>query len=196
MIAIPKTQATPVDYLALDRQSDQKYEYVGGRIVAVAGASRKHNLITFNLAGLLGQQLKGRVCEGYSGDMRVHVPITGDYTYPDIVVVCGQPELLPDTDLDTLINPTAIIEVTSPATADYDRGSKFESYRQIASLREYVIIAQETCHAVCYVRQTAHTWLLSETRDLADTLYLPSIACRLPLAELYDRVVYDPGRAV
>jgi Uma2 family endonuclease len=195
MVALPKTQATSFDYLALDRQTDQKYEYVAGRIVALSGASRKHNLITFNLAGLLGQQLKGRVCEGYSGDMRVHVPITGDYTYPDIVVVCGQPELLPDTELDTLLNPTVIMEVMSPATADYDRGSKFESYRQIASLREYVLIAQEICHATCYVRQTAHTWLLSETRDLADTLHLPSIQCHMPLADIYDKLRVDFNKA-
>jgi Uma2 family endonuclease len=123
--------------------------------------------------------------------MRVHVPITGDYTYPDIVVVCGQPEILPDTELDTLLNPTVIMEVMSPATVDFDCGSKFQSYRRIVSLREYILIAQETCHAMCYVRQTAHTWLLSETRDLADTLHLPSIQGHLPLTDIYDKVRFD-----
>lgn len=189
MSALPKVRVTVKDYLALDRQSKQKFEFVGGEIIAMAGASREHNLINYNLTRVLGAQLAKRPCEGYAGDMRGHIPMTGEYVYPDQVIVCGEPEFLPNADLDTLINPTVIVEVLSSTTANYDQGDKLASYRYIASLREYVMIAQHTYHVIHWTRHTG-VWAMTETRDPASVVRLASIQCRLKLAEVYAKVPF------
>jgi Uma2 family endonuclease len=147
---------------------------------------RNHNLIVANLTGELQAQLRGRPCEVYPADMRVKVSETGLYTYPD-VVVCGEPRF-EDEHVDTLLNPTLIVEVLSPSTETYDRGEKFAQYRKLASLREYVMIAQDRFRIEHYVRQGKEQWLLTEASDLGDTVHLPSIGCDLQLSEAYDRV--------
>jgi Uma2 family endonuclease len=123
----------------------------------------------------------------YSTDLRVRVSPTGLYTYPDVVVVCGQPQFA-DDQRDTLLNPTLIVEVLSESTKDYDRGEKFEHYRTLASLSEYVLIAQDKCHVEHFIRQPDHRWLLSETNRLEDTIHLSSIGCDLALPEVYDKI--------
>ena len=133
---------TAADYLALERQAETKSEYLNGRIYAMSGASRSHNRITFNLARRIGNQLGGRRCEGYVNDMRVKVSPTGLYTYPDVVVVCGK-EQFEDTHLDTLLNPTLIIEVLSDSTEAYDRGRKFLHYQLLDSLIDYLLVSQD-----------------------------------------------------
>jgi Uma2 family endonuclease len=122
--------------------------------------------------------------------MRVKVSPTGLYTYPDIVAVCGERNF-DDEQKDTLLNPTVIIEVLSSSTANYDRGEKFEHYRTLASLKEYILIAQSKYHIDHYVRQTNHQWVLSETSDLQETIELPSIQCTLALSDVYDKVKID-----
>jgi len=114
------------------------------------------------------------------------VNLTGLYTYPDIVAVCDKPRF-EDEPKDTLLNPTVIIEVLSPSTANYDRGEKFEHYRRLSSLMEYILIAQDKCYIEHYVRQTNHQWLLSEIDNLQDTIELPSIQCSLALSDVYDK---------
>jgi Uma2 family endonuclease len=187
MSSQPKTKYTPEEYLVIDRQSDFKNEYLNGEIFAMTGASRKHNLITINVATSLNSQLKGRQCEVYANDMRVKVSSSGLYTYPDVVVVCGSPEF-EDIEIDTLINPALIIEVLSKSTEGYDRGDKFGHYRKLESLLEYVLISQDKHHLEHYIRQSDNQWLLSEAGDLQARIDLPSIDCKLGLADIYDKV--------
>lgn len=181
---------TPKEYLAQERQAQTKSEYLNGEIFAMSGASRRHNLITVNIAAGLHVQLRQQPCEVYTSDMRVKVSPTGLYTYPDVVVVCGEPQF-EDTELDTLLNPTLIVEVLSKSTEDYDRGGKFEHYRTLDSLQEYLLVAQERCHIVHYTRQPDNTWLLSETTLFEDRLQLPSLTAELIVAEAYAKVRFD-----
>lgn len=181
---------TPEEYLALERAAERKSEYRDGEIVGMTGASRRHSLITANLIRELGQQLKGRPCEVLSGDMRIWVPVTGLYTYADLVVVCGEPALA-DGHFDTLMNPTLLIEVLSPSTQNYDRGTKFVHYRALESLREYLLVSQDQPLVEHYIKQEDGNWLLSEAADLSVSVALPSIDCQLAMAEIYDRVRFE-----
>lgn len=185
-----KASYTPEEYLALERKAEYKSEYFNGEIFAMTGASRKHNLVAANVLASLHIQLRRRPCEVYSSDMRVKVNPTGLYTYPDVVVVCGEPSF-DDKHKDTLVNPTVLVEVLSKSTASYDRGEKFEHYRKLASLDEYLVIAQDKCHLEHYVRQPDNQWLLSETDDIQKTIHLSSIECDLSLADIYDKVEID-----
>jgi len=185
-----KTFLTPEEYLALERAADYKSEYFNGEIFAMTGASRKHNLIAVNVVAALHPQLRKRPCEIYTSDMRVKVNATGLYTYLDVTVVCETP-LLEDHWKDTLLNPTLLVEILSKSTAGYDRGEKFEHYRKLPSLAEYLLIAQDKHHVEHYARQPDNQWLLSETNDSQATIDLPSIVCRLMLADVYDKVEID-----
>jgi Uma2 family endonuclease len=187
MSSNPKTCFTPQEYLAIERKAEFRSEYIDGEIVAMGGASRRHNLITINIAREITQQLKGRPCETYSSDMRVRIPTTDLYTYPDVVVVCGEP-VFEDDRFDTLTNPTLIIVVLSESTESYDCGKKFRYYRTIESFAEYLLIAQDEHRVEQYVRQKDGRWLLSETRSLDGEVELPSIGCLLSLSEVYDKV--------
>jgi len=185
-----KARLTSEEYLAIERQAPGKSEYFDGEMFAMAGASRRHNLIVLNIGAELRTQLQQRPWEVYSSDMRVKISRTGLYTYPDVVVVCDEPRF-EDADVDTLLNPLILVEVLSPSTADYDRGEKFEHYRTLASLQVYLLVAQERCHVVHYTRQQDNTWLLAETSDIQDCLHLPSIGCDLQLSEAYAKVQLD-----
>ena len=184
----PKTHVTPEEYLEFERTSEYKHEYYKGEIFAMTGASARHNTINFNTGVTLGAQLKGTRCRGYANDQRVKIPATDLYTYPDLAIVCGEPVY---EQSDTLTNPALIVEVLSPSTQDYDRGQKFDHYRKLPSLAEYLLIAQSRCHVIHYARQSENTWLMSEYDDLQSVITLPAINCRLPLADVYDRVEFD-----
>jgi Uma2 family endonuclease len=185
-----KARLTAEEYLAIERQASCKSEYLDGEMFAMAGASRRHNLIALNIGAELRTQLQQRPCEVYTSDMRVKISRTGLYTYPDVVVVCDEPRF-EDTDVDTLLNPIVLVEVLSPSTADYDRGGKFEHYRTLPSLQAYLLVAQERCHVVHYTRQQDNAWLLAETDDIQDCIRLPSIRCDLLLSEVYAKVQLD-----
>jgi Uma2 family endonuclease len=187
MSAGTKPLLTPQQYLARERQAETKSEYLRGEMFAMSGASRKHNLVAMNVAGELHQQLRDRECEVYQADMRVKVSSTGLYTYPDVTVACDEPEF-EDAQVDTLLNPRVIVEVLSPSTADYDRGGKFAHYRRLPSLQEYLLISQDVPLVEHYVRQGPDQWQLTEQRSLDAAIDLPSIRCRLPLAEIYLKV--------
>lgn len=186
MSAIPKTKLTPEEYLKIKRKAEYKSEYFNGEIFAMSGAKRNHNKITTNLSGLIWQHLKSKDCESYSNDMRVFVLKTGLYTYPDIVVVCGEPKFQ-DKVSDTLLNPTLLIEVLSESTESYDRGRKFQNYRSVESLREYVLISQDEARIEKYVKSGDVFWTLSEAVGLDAEIEFSSIECRLALAEVYDK---------
>lgn len=191
MSSLPKTRYTSEQYLALERAAEYKSELVNGEIYAMSGASLKHNLVAGNLFGELRDQLKGKPCLSFTGDMRVMVDLTGMYTYPDVTVVCGEPRF-EDSSVDTLSNPTLIIEVLSPSTEAYDRGDKFAHYRKLNSLREYMLVSQDKPRIEHYLRQTdnPNQWLLTEISGLDGALSLPSISCAVAMQDVYDRVVF------
>lgn len=190
MSALPRHIWTESEYLAYERESDTRHEFIDGHVLAMSGASREHNLITSSAHFSLYGQLRGKGCELYQGDMRVHVSSTRTYTYPDLVVVCGKPEFI-DEDVDTLLNPTLIIEVLSPSTESYDRGKKFQNLWQVASLREYVLIAADQPRIESFTRQSAGKWLLTAAVGLEQTITLTSIGCALSLAEVYEQVTFE-----
>lgn len=195
MSASPKQLLSPEQYLAVERASPIKHEYYRGEMFAMAGASRAHNLITFNLAAILGAQLRNRQCDAYVNDMRVKIPATDLFTYPDVVVTCEQPRF-EDNVLDTLVNPQVIIEVVSDSTESYDRGKKFEHYRCVELLREYLLVAQDRAHIDRYVRGDYGLWALNDADGLTSVLDLPTIACQLRLQDIYAKVELPPIDAI
>jgi Uma2 family endonuclease len=184
----PVPAVMPEEYLAADRLAEIRSEYFAGRIFPMAGTSRRHNLIVVNLIVTIRPQLKGRECEMYPGHMRLKVAATGLYTYPDVTVVCGAPQL-EDAHLDTLLNPTALIEVLSPSPVGYDRGRKAEHYRRIDSLREYLFVAQHEPRIERHRRMSEREWMLTEARAPDESIELESIGCVLSLHEVYDGVL-------
>jgi Uma2 family endonuclease len=189
-----ESEYTPEQYLTMERKAEYKSEYINGCIFAMAGTSRQHNQITFNIAGELRTQLKGRACIAYSNDMRVKVSQTGLYSYPDVVATCNEPNF-EDSFVDTLLNPAVIVEVLSDSTEAYDRGEKFAHYRRLSSLEEYILVA---LHRICvehYVRQ-GELWIFAETSQLDGIIHIDSIGCTLPLKEIYDKVERSEGRAL
>jgi len=189
MSSVPKTLLSPEEYLARERIADHKSEYFAGEVFAMAGASERHNLIVLNTAATLREQLRKRPCRVYPSDLRLKVQNTGLYTYPDVSVVCGEPELLSEQG-DVLLNPNVLVEVLSESTEAYDRGKKFEHYRTIPTLREYVLIAQDRISVECFTRDDADGWTLRATQDIDGFLQLASIHCSLPLVEIYDKVQF------
>lgn len=190
MSALPKRKLSPAEYLKLERESDVKHEYFNSDVFAMAGAKRNHNKIAANLSGLLWQHLKGRDCEFYPSDMRVFVGKFGLYTYPDISVVCGKPEFQDDV-LDTLLNPVLLIEILSDSTEGYDRGRKFQHYRSIDTLREYVLVSQNDARIEKYVKQGDGFWVLSDAVGVESSIIFESIDCNISLAEVYDKIDFD-----
>lgn len=187
MATQPRTFITPEEYLKQERAAATKSEYYRGEIFAMPGATRPHILIVGNIFYELKSRLMTRDCEVYSNDMRVLVSATGLYTYPDIVVVCGEPVLL-DSHHDTLTNPRIIVEVLSESTANYDRGGKFHQYKRLPSLQEYLTVSQDEMLADHAVRQADGSWLIREITPENPTLALTSLAIELNLADVYRKV--------
>lgn len=187
MSAEPQRRWSVEEYLAFERQNEIRHEYVDGEVVAMSGASRAHGRISWNIAGALYPQLEKASCEGFVSDMRVRLPAAERYTYPDIVVVCGEPRF-EDDELDTLLNPTLIIEILSPSTEDQDRGRKLFHYRSIPSLQVILLVAQDRVHVEQLARQPDGSWRLTESDDRDEVLDLAAIGARLALADVYRRV--------
>ena len=189
MSTLSKPYLTPEQYLAIERQAEFKSEYYQGEMFAMSGARRAHNLIAVNAVRELSQQLRGRSCEAYSNDMRVRGTSEDLYTYPDLIIVCGEPKFL-DNTFDTLLNPTVIVEILSESTEAYDRGQKFKLYRSLDSLAEYLLISSQQVSAELFTRQSDGLWLLNAKSSLEDSLELHSVDCRLRLADLYEKVAF------
>jgi len=191
MSSQPKRLAvTPEEYLAAERQAERKHEYLDGEVFAMSGASFAHVSIVANLTGHLFARLQGSPCRAFSSDLRVEVSRTGLYTYPDVVVVCGEPKFDDEHD-DTLLNPRLIAEVLSPSTETYDRGKKFAHYRTLDSLAEYLLIAQDQSRVEQYIRQPSGDWLLHEATQMEETIRLPSIESEFALSDIYDKIQFD-----
>ena len=183
-----QTYLTPEAYLTWERKQPFKNEYHNGQIIAMSGASRWHNCITVDIAVQLSSQLMGKECEVYISQMRVRTSPKVSYFYPDVIVVRGEPRFEDDT-FDTLLNPIVVIEVLSTSTAAFDRGEKFESYKQLASLQEYILISQDNVRVEHYYRQEKQ-WNHNTFQRREDLLFLASIECEVPLRAIYRRVVF------
>lgn len=170
-----------------------KHDYDNGKIVAMSGGSLSHSRIMINVAGELRNRLKGKSCEALESNFKVGFPGRTYSHYPDASVICGGVQLDPrDSTKQTFINPTAIIEVLSPSTSDFDRSTKFDRYRQLASFREYVIIFQDRPEVQTFYRQDDTTWLMQTFSGLAGDVPLKSLGIALPLSEIFDRVTFEP----
>jgi Uma2 family endonuclease len=189
MSAAPQriSKLTPEEYLAIDRASELRNEYYAGEMFAMVGGSPRHSRIKTNILVELGIRLKGHECAPYDSDLRLRVAATGLYTYPDASVICGPLEF-DDERRDTVLNPTVLVEVLSESTEAYDRGKKFNHYRRIESLREYLLVSQEEPKIEHYLRLDDGSWKLTEAAGLEATLRLPSLEIDLPLREVYDNV--------
>jgi Uma2 family endonuclease len=190
MSALSRKKWTPETYLEFERASQERHEFVNGDVYLMTGASENHNLIVSNVITILNLQLRSRPYRVYPSDMRVQISTSYDFHYPDITVVCGQSQFA-GQKRDNLLNPVVIIEVLSPSTEQYDRGRKFQNYRTLESLREYVLVAQDAQRIEHFVRQEDSQWLFSDAIGSEAVIELPSIQCRLPLNEVYDKVTFE-----
>ena len=173
----------------MERDALLKHQYYDGYISAMAGGSPEHNRIALNFVRKLGNQLEDRECEAFASDTRLYVSSAGLYTYPDVMAVCGESLFQEIEGVESLLNPTTIVEVLSPTTESYDRVAKFALYRQLPSLKEYVLVSLDRVLVERYARQ-GDDWVLSEFRSLADTLQLRSIDCAISLHEIYAKIKF------
>ena len=191
MSAETKRRYTVEEYLALERESDERLEFWNGDIFAMSGGTLGHERVMRNAYDSLRANLEGSTCEVFASNMQIKVPSAPPYRYADGSVVCGKVEVERFNGVDLLLNPVLIYEVLSPSTEAYDRGDKFTHYKSIASLREYLLIAQHRAHITHYVRQQDGSWSYSEINGLDGTVYLPSLGITLELSNLYQNVEFE-----
>ena len=190
MAAQPQPYITPEEYLAAERAAPSKNEYYEGQVYAMAGASNEHNLIVGNLITGLNITLRDTDCTVRASDMRLHVADNGLCTYPDVSVVCGPAQFLPDTYLDTLMNPVLLVEVASHSTFQYDRSGKFLLYRDIPSLRHYLLVDSRRVRILCITRLEADSWSFQEYTRLTDQLQLSALSVEISVGEVYRKVTF------
>ncbi len=187
-MALPKSFLSPAEYLRRERAGEAKHEYDAGEIWAMVGASLNHNLIAGSLFAALYGQLRGKPCNIFPSDMRLKTP-SGLYAYPDISVVCGEVQF-EDSHQDTLLNPVVLVEVLSPSTERYDRGRKFQHYRTLPTLRDVLLVAQDSLRVEQYTWQ-AGRWTLIDVGGNDGVVQLDSLGCALPLTAIYEQVTFD-----
>ena len=197
-----QTRLTPEEYIALERQLFPRkiirHEYINGELIKMSDASCAHDLITGNIFREMYTRLRGSEYDTYMNTMRVSTPMTTSYFYPDVVVVCEELRFEDDV-FGTLLNPIILVEVFSPSTQVYDRREKFAHYRHLASLQEYVLVAQDKVLVEHHRRQetqgnaslTGKDWIFTDFQKLEESLPLTSIQCELPLQEIYERVTFS-----
>ena len=190
---------TPEEYLAMERQAIERSQYIDGQIFAMAGESLEHSTLCCNLTSLLVVQLKGKNCRAVSANMKIQSGAmrqgqhSGMFSYADASVVCGEPRFN-DQYHDVLLNPSVIFEVLSPSTEAFDRGGKFLRYRtHLDTLTDYVLLSTDRYLVEHFQRQADELWLYAGIEGLQANFELTSIGCRLPLAEIYDRVEWIDG---
>jgi len=188
-----RVRLTPEEYLAIERNAETRSEYFDGEMYPMPGVSLAHAVIVTNLTIELGTQFLDRPCEILGPDLRVKIPRSSAYVYPDHIVVLGEPEA-EDEHQDALLNPLILIEALSPSTESHDRGLKFALYRTIESLREYVLVSQTEFRVERYLRQDDGNWLYSEVTDPGGSLELASVACRVPLSRIYRKVDFERAK--
>jgi Uma2 family endonuclease len=180
---------TAEEYLSLEQNAVDKHEFYRGEIFATSGGTEAHSLITTNVISAIHGALRGKPCRVYDSNLRIRIPKTTLFTYPDATVICGETTLdKNDPYGQTVINPTTIVEVLSRSTEAYDRGAKFENYQTIESLKEYVLISQNVVRVETFSRQSDETWLYSAVAGVDAVAHLNSIAIELSLRDIYDEV--------
>lgn len=185
VVAYGKNKFTIEEYLQMEEASEEKYEYYQGEIFAMSGAGVDHNIIAGNIYGEIKQMLKGRSCRPFNSDQRIHIPQNSLFTYPDISIVCGEIMTL-DDDGWNILNPAVIIEILSPSTKNYDRGGKFKLYRDIATLKEYILVDSESVGVEAFrVNDNGH-WELEEYKNPDDKLLIKTLELSIPVAEIYE----------
>ncbi len=187
--ALKYNYTTAEEYLEMERTSQEKHELHHGTVITMTGASLKHNQIVRNLIVNIGSYLKGKSCNIYSSDLRTKIPSKDSFTYPDIIIVCGEPELL-DDHFDTLLNPSVIIEVLSPSTEKYDRGFNFFFYMQIPSLKEYIMIDSTSINVHTSRKQNDSSWKFEELTDSNTSLIINTIKYAILINDIYDEVKF------
>ncbi len=186
MSSLPNYYLSPEEYLAVERKAEHKSEYVDGTMYAMAGGSERHNLIAGNIITELNIQLRKAPCRVYPSDLKVRVPESRKFFYPDVSVVCGETEFA-DDERDVILNPVLVIEVLSESTAAFDRGKKFQSYQQIESLQEYLLVAQDEYVVEHYLRQENGHWLYTKVTGLENSILLPTLKRQLSLSDIYSK---------
>jgi Uma2 family endonuclease len=194
MSAQPHPRLTPEEYLELDRASEIRNEYYDGRMYAMSGGTHLHGIIIGNLTRELGIALEKRPCTVSPAHVRVQVERGGLYTYPDVVVVCGETRYR-DNRRDTVLNPVLLIEVLSPSTEAYDRGFKAAQYRTLESLQEYALVSQSEPRVEVFRRSGNAEWVLTEFTGLEASARFRSVDCVIPLARIYDKVTFEESPA-
>lgn len=181
---------TTEQYFTFAETSEGKHEYYRGAVYAMTGGTARHNLIVANIIALLHGQLRATTCRVFPSDLRLKIEQTGLYTYPDVSVICG-PIFFSDNRQDTVTNPVVLIEVLSPRTENYDRGRKFEHYRTIETLQEYIVVAQDRVHIEHYVRQDTSRWLFVDFSAINQTVHVGAINCTVPVDIVYENIPFD-----
>ena len=192
-MAVRSIYVSEAEYLQAERQAQTKSEYLAGQVFAMAGASRLHNTITLNIAGALRQSLRERGCSLFAIDMRVKVHDASAYFYPDVVIVCGQPQF-EDEQEDNLLNPVVIKEVLSPSTEDFDRTEKFFAYQKLDSLREYLLVSQDKVHVEHFIRHPNGQWFKREYTRGEQGVVLESIEVGIPISAIYEGISFVNNR--
>lgn len=179
------------EYLEAERLALDKHEYYRGEIFAMSGASFEHNQIESNLLGPILHFLKGRLCKSFGSNLRVHIPENTLYTYPDIIIICDEPKFVDDT-FDTITNPSVIIEILSPSTEAYDRGAKFDLYRDIETLNEYILVSSTSMLVISYTKNTSdNSWVFKDFTKPVDILNISTIQYSIALADIYADVDFN-----
>lgn len=177
-------------YLEMERASEVKHEYYKGEVFAMSGASVTHNEIAYNLNSIIIPHLKNKNCKMYRSDLRIHIPSNSLYTYPDFSIICGKPETT-DVFADNVTNPSVLIEILSKSTKDYDRGTKFNLYRSIQALKEYIIISSLSVQVEKYNRLDDDSWNLKEFNKLTDNFYISAIGLTVILKDIYQDISFS-----
>ena len=184
-VAYSKQKMSIQEYLEFEKNSIDKHEYYRGEIFMMAGAMPKHNVIFKNVFGELYKKLKGKSCQPYGSDLRINIPENTLFTYPDISIICGD-IVTSEHDEDTATQPVVLIEILSKSTKDYDRGSKFKLYRDIPTLKEYILIDSESISIEAFSINQNNHWELIEYKTVENTLSIATIDFQLPLIEIYE----------
>ena len=186
-------RCTPEEYLTRERDARERHEYYHGEVFAMSGGTPEHSLIIANVSGELRAALKGKPCRLYESNLRIRIPRTTLYTYPDASVVCGPLQFDPlDARKETVTNPTLLVEVLSPSTETWDRGGKFQNYQQIESLREYVLVSSEKPLVETYLRHEGCTWIYAAAGGPEARARFNSLGVEIALAEIYAGVEFPP----
>jgi Uma2 family endonuclease len=181
---------SPETYLALEKESKEKHEYYKGVVYAMSGASPAHNDIAYNINRLIAPFLHGKGCKLYGSDFRIHIPANSLFTYPDFSIVCGKTETA-EVYTDNLTNPAVIIEILSKSSKDYDRGTKFNLYRSIKTLKEYILIDSTSVSVELFTRQDDNRWILTEFKQLSGSFVISTINLTVHLKDIYEDVNVD-----